>query len=820
MRAKKSNYLKYAPYVVLGILIALLAVLYIPTFASITGLAFFDVSYDINIIAVEDGAGADVIIAAAEYARGMSISEVLLTSELTGAEEHVLILQGVSGEGATITQEGSNIVVDGDIALAFGALDTVLTDADYSTATSVSIAADGLITILEEDNDVFDPVDDNQGTNLVSLTIDVENCDDTDGGIMSDLFGTVMLNDGQGHDDSCMDEYMLIELYCGEDVDGYEYVAEEYVDCAFGCADGHCLPEDEIVVESMCGDGIIDAAEACDDGNIIEGDGCSALCQIENCIDTGTGVDVSYPNSYYDYDTGEYSTYEYHYDDECYYYDYYGAYYYYDYICEQSTWDNSWYATTLYPMDVCESGCEDGVGCVDVETVEPYCDDPDGSDEYTLGTTTNVNKFGEETVQVDECYSYNDNYHYVMEGYCYEYNDVVYLSTEYISCDGVCEDGVCVEGVEPTCTDSDETDIYAPQDSSFVLGEVTGTDRSGVSFVNVDECYDSYGYGYVVEWYCYDDTYNDIVVPYSTYTYCQGGCEDGVCLEPDYEQSCVDSDETADNAGKDLGVKGGASGIDYYGNDFVYEDYCYDSYDYYTSEYVSSVIDYYCVQESSWGPYATSYYEVCPEGCTDGACIVPEIVVELTCQAGEGYVMGTDQYGEYTNYDYCNGAAELVSYSCGESADGAPYVATATACNCMDSQCHEASMTVAQFVSQVNPVIVIGASAATEDNIAAIDLASATGWKVVTDATIDDYTTEDIVAIGGPYANKASAKAMGGQTWDYGIGEALFVVKEYDNSGVTLVVSGSEAVDTRNAVKILANNPSVLDYSYGVERVS
>lgn len=32
---------------------------------------------------------------------------------------------------------------------------------------------------------------------------------------------------------------------------------------------------------SFCGDGVLDAGEACDDGNIIDGDGCSASCTVE-----------------------------------------------------------------------------------------------------------------------------------------------------------------------------------------------------------------------------------------------------------------------------------------------------------------------------------------------------------------------------------------------------------------------------------------------------------------------------------------------------------------------------------------------------------
>jgi cysteine-rich repeat protein len=34
-------------------------------------------------------------------------------------------------------------------------------------------------------------------------------------------------------------------------------------------------------VASVCGDGIVDPPETCDDGNVADGDGCSAECRTE-----------------------------------------------------------------------------------------------------------------------------------------------------------------------------------------------------------------------------------------------------------------------------------------------------------------------------------------------------------------------------------------------------------------------------------------------------------------------------------------------------------------------------------------------------------
>lgn len=45
---------------------------------------------------------------------------------------------------------------------------------------------------------------------------------------------------------------------------------------------------DAIVYIAACGNGIVDAGEECDDGNIVSGDGCSSACQIED-LDGGGG---------------------------------------------------------------------------------------------------------------------------------------------------------------------------------------------------------------------------------------------------------------------------------------------------------------------------------------------------------------------------------------------------------------------------------------------------------------------------------------------------------------------------------------------------
>jgi cysteine-rich repeat protein len=44
---------------------------------------------------------------------------------------------------------------------------------------------------------------------------------------------------------------------------------------------------DAVGIGAMCGDGTLDLEEMCDDGNNIDGDGCSASCTVEVC---GNGI--------------------------------------------------------------------------------------------------------------------------------------------------------------------------------------------------------------------------------------------------------------------------------------------------------------------------------------------------------------------------------------------------------------------------------------------------------------------------------------------------------------------------------------------------
>src|SRR5260221_493315 len=49
-----------------------------------------------------------------------------------------------------------------------------------------------------------------------------------------------------------------------------------------------CAAHQDVCIKDLCGDGKVDPGEVCDDGNIVDGDGCSANCHSnETC---GNGV--------------------------------------------------------------------------------------------------------------------------------------------------------------------------------------------------------------------------------------------------------------------------------------------------------------------------------------------------------------------------------------------------------------------------------------------------------------------------------------------------------------------------------------------------
>lgn len=117
-------------------------------------------------------------------------------------------------------------------------------------------------------------------------------CTDSDGGI--DLFKKGKAGVGDKVEiDYCQDDKHVLEFDCGwengiADSKHSGFGGARY-DCTYGCKDGACLtparvpllPSPSLPHPPICGNGIIEPPEECDDHNLVSGDGCSSVCQRE-----------------------------------------------------------------------------------------------------------------------------------------------------------------------------------------------------------------------------------------------------------------------------------------------------------------------------------------------------------------------------------------------------------------------------------------------------------------------------------------------------------------------------------------------------------
>jgi cysteine-rich repeat protein/parallel beta-helix repeat protein len=114
-----------------------------------------------------------------------------------------------------------------------------------------------------------------------------------------DVHGTVKT----GTTNRCDSAYLFYDA--GMTTWGCTYPCEAAPVCGNGaieppeqCDDGNLVNGDgcrsDCTIE-ICGDGMLDAGEECDDGNVLDGDGCRANCTVERCgdgiVDLGEGCD-------------------------------------------------------------------------------------------------------------------------------------------------------------------------------------------------------------------------------------------------------------------------------------------------------------------------------------------------------------------------------------------------------------------------------------------------------------------------------------------------------------------------------------------------
>ena len=225
----------------------------------------------------------------------------------------------------------------------------------------------------------------------------------------------------------------------------------EYIDtCVYDCVDGSCVDEPE----PICGNNVVEDLEECDDGNVIDGDGCSSLCLIEEEPECCTNDDCDDDYNSENYCIGN----EVYYDSH--------NFYCLAGECVEEVFSNY--------VDTCVYDCVDG-SCID----EPaYCGD--GNLDTNLGETCDDGNVIDgdgcsslclieeepECCEDDDCeedYSEkfcigDDVYKKIFDYSCSDGECVLDISEEFIKeCDEDCVNGRCEDDPDPNDDDKKRT---------------------------------------------------------------------------------------------------------------------------------------------------------------------------------------------------------------------------------------------------------------------------------------------------------------------------------------------------------------------------
>jgi len=198
------------------------------------------------------------------------------------------------------TLESLGYVIQDDISDVLEYAD--ITNLDYDGNTLSGSVTNGVISWLPQDLGAFD---DPNNTISEQFSVTIKPADQwltTDDFILTNVFGNIVnvylpepycgdeeVNQtteecdgtaGVGEHQECSAECTLIDVpYCGD-----EEVNQTTEECDGTAGVGEhqeCSAECTLIDVSYCGDGTTDEGETCDDGNVVDGDGCSAICTIE-----------------------------------------------------------------------------------------------------------------------------------------------------------------------------------------------------------------------------------------------------------------------------------------------------------------------------------------------------------------------------------------------------------------------------------------------------------------------------------------------------------------------------------------------------------
>ena len=194
---------------------------------------------------------------------------------------------------------------------------------------------------------------------------------------------------------------------------------------------------------------------------------------------------------------------------------------------------------------------------------------------------------------------------YCNVGTCTDAQGVCVENAPKVLCEnqnGIWEDKISCEEEQSFCTDTD---------GGIVFGVEGKTSKNGVT--KIDSCDDADGDGIkerLLEYYCGDSLY-----PSALLGICSGECSDGVCYGEVDEYECNDSD------GNDIYVKGLASST----SGQKGADCCSESLGGECSEVGDYVWENTC---TGVGEQIIGNNYLCPNGCSDGACIKEEKIID------------------------------------------------------------------------------------------------------------------------------------------------------------------------------------------------